>query len=173
MVRKPASMYLQGRKNFFGGIVLGCGLFLLIWLLFFHQTTAPIVSHWTSIVVISSPISAAGTLPAVLTADGINLTVPTQASVLSEAEALQIASQLNSDAASGAKTTSARYALLTYTAAAHGQNRPDLQNVPVWMIWFQKIVQPETSAAFATASLHDLYVFINANTGQMELTVWG
>ncbi len=100
------------------------------------------------------------------------LTSSTQAAALSQAQALQIADQMEPDAATGAQTIDARYALLTYTATTGAKSGPDLQNVPVWMIWFQKVPQPQTNVALDAGVSHDLYVFLNATTGQMELTVW-
>ncbi|WP_161977147.1 hypothetical protein [Dictyobacter kobayashii] len=47
-----------------------------------------------------------------------------------------------------------------------------LTNLPVWLIWFQKVPQPPTNVALSTQPAQDLYLFVNAQTGKIELRVW-
>jgi hypothetical protein len=90
-------------------------------------------------------------IPALL-AHGITLAHPEENANLSQQEALLIASQREPDALS-ARSVSSRYALVNSTMA---QKR--LQNTPAWVICYQNI-------AASTGGVHDLYIFLDANSG--------
>ncbi|GHO89109.1 hypothetical protein [Dictyobacter formicarum] len=172
MVRKPIPVRLEGRGRFIGGLLLGVGLFWLLWLLFFHPAAVPVISHWSMSDVASPPLPAAVLQSTPLAAAGIALRTPNNSPSISQLQALQLATQAEPDATGGAKKIDTYYVLLAYTATAHNQNSASFSNLPVWLIWFQQVSQPPTNVALSTQPPQDLYLFINAQTGQVELTVW-
>ena len=115
-----------------------------------------------------------------LLAAGITLGHPTQAPGLNQQQALVIAGQLEPDAAAMAQNTNAQYVLLTYSGTGTGGATPaaqhDLNHVPAWMILYQNIpLQPSDPSVDPTPfpqSHHDLYVFLDANTGKELLAIW-
>ena len=111
-----------------------------------------------------------------LFAAGITLSHPTQTPGLNQQQALLIASQFEPEAAANAQNTSAQYVLLNYSARGTPAAQSDLNHVPTWMILYQGIpLQPSDPSVDPTPfpqSHHDLYVFLNANTGKELLTIW-
>jgi hypothetical protein len=107
-----------------------------------------------------------------LFAEGITLGHPSQPAALNQQQALLIASQAEPDAAANAASSHAAYVLLTYFSAG----KANFNNVPVWMVFYQGIpLEPADAAVDPTPfpqSHHDLYVFLDANTGKELLTVW-
>lgn len=172
MARKSIPVRLEGRGRFIGGLLLGVGLFWLLWLLFFHPAAMPVISRWSMSDAAASPLPASVLQSTPLTAAGIVLSTPDNSASISQMQALQLAAQAEPDATDGAKSINAYYVLLTYTATAHSQNSASLTNLPTWLIWFQQVPQPPTNVALTTQPPQDLYLFINAQTGQVELTVW-
>lgn len=156
-----------------GGILLGIGFLWLGWILFFQRGRPPNVT-------LPGFASAPTTAPEVqipqLIAEGIALGHADQSPKLSQQQALFIASQREPDAASRAKVVSARYVLLNYPVASTPTTHLNLTNVPAWMVWYQHIPQaPADPAIDPTPSshpYHDLYVFLDANTGKELLAVW-
>lgn len=124
----------------------------------------------------STPTAHPTTPASPLTGAGISLGHPTQAPALTEQQALVIASQIEPDAAAHAGKTRAQYVLLndagTNTSASHA----DLSNVPAWMIYYQQIpLAPGDRSADPTPfpqTHHDLYVFLDANSGKEILAIW-
>ena len=172
MERKPIPVRLEGRGRFIGGLLLGVGLFWLLWLLFFHPATVPVISRWSMSDAIASPLPASVLQSTPLTAAGIVLSAPNNSPPTSQMQALQLAAQAEPDAAGGAKSINAYYVLLTYTAVAHNQDSASFTNLPTWLIWFQQVPQTPTNVALTTQPPQDLYLFINAQTGQVALRVW-
>jgi hypothetical protein len=102
-----------------------------------------------------------------LTAEGITLSSANQNPTLSQQQAVTLANQLEPDAANNAKSIYARCVLLSHAS---------LNSVPVWMVAYQKIpIEPNSASvdpASSTRTSHDLYVFVDANTGKELLSVW-
>ncbi|GCF08259.1 hypothetical protein [Dictyobacter arantiisoli] len=170
MVRKPDFGHISSRGRFWGGILLGVGLFWLIWLLFFYHPVSSTSSQWAGAEATPSPLAVSGLHTASLTAAGITVNTISPPSTMSQAQALQLADQLEPDAAAGAHKKLLSSVSLTYLAASRGAK--DLRAVPVWMICYQDIPQAQTTVALDTGTAHDLYVFLNPRTGSIVLTVW-
>ena len=116
-----------------------------------------------------------------LFAAGITLSHPTQTPRLNQQQALLIASQLELEAAANAQNTSAQYVLLNYSGRGTDGGKltslqPDLNHIPAWMVLYQGIpLQPSDPSVDPTPfpqSHHDLYVFLDANTGKELLAIW-
>jgi len=111
-----------------------------------------------------------------LAAAGVSLGHPTRSPALTQQQALVIASQLEADAAMNAKKTSAQYVLLNYIGTSTSTLHPDLNNVPAWMIMYQQIplapTDPSVDATPFPQAHHDLYIFLDANTGKELLAIW-
>ncbi len=111
-----------------------------------------------------------------LTAAGISLGHPTQVPALTQQQALLIASQLEPDAATQANKTSTQYVLLNYAGLHTSTAHAGLSNVTAWMIVYQQIpLAPGDSSADPTRfpqTHHDLYVFLDANSGKELLDIW-
>ncbi len=154
-----------------GGILLGAGILWIGWLITHQSIPAPSFSI---------PGLAPAKTPAVqivpLATEGITLGQPSQSPKLSQQQALLLASQLEPDAATQAKSTSAQYVLLNYPSTSTPAIHPDLNNVPAWMVIYQKIpLAPADAAVDPTPfprSYHDLYVLLDANSGKELLAVW-
>lgn len=155
------------------GSILLCIAFLwLAWILFFRHGPPPSISF---------PGFAPTAAPAEvqipqLIAEGITLGHADQAAKLSQQQALFIAGQQEPDAAARARSVSARYVLLNYSTTSTPTTHPNLVNVPVWVVWYQHIVQdpadPSVDATPSAHPYHDLYVFLDANSGKEVLAVW-
>ena len=109
-----------------------------------------------------------------LAAAGITLGHPTHTPALTEPEVLFIASQLEPDAATKAKKTSAQYVLLSYTGTNTSTSHPGFHNVLAWMIVYQQIPLAPTDVGVTPfpQTHYDLYVFLDANTGKELLALW-
>ena len=109
-----------------------------------------------------------------LAAAGISLGHPTQAPALTQQEAIFIASQLEPDAATKAKKTSAQYVLLSYAATNTSTSYSGLHNVLAWMIVYQQIplAPADPGVTPFPQTNYDLYVFLDANTGKELLALW-
>jgi hypothetical protein len=111
-----------------------------------------------------------------LLAEGITLGHLDQTPSLSQKQAMLLASQLEPDAATKAKTVAARYVSLTYTSTSTAPVHSNLSNVPVWLIVYQQIpLQPADASVDPTPfphSYHDLYVFLDASSGKEVLSIW-
>jgi hypothetical protein len=153
-----------------GGLLIILACAALVWLLLSHFSAARLSPSAQSLT--ASPTPAAGVLPnntpvvqiASLAAEGITLKQATHAAALSRQEALLIASQLEPNAASQAKSASAQYLLLDYAGSNSTAVRSSMQNEPSWMIEYQQIPS-------STQTPYDLFVFIDANTGKELIAV--
>jgi len=151
-----------------GGSLLAICILWSGWL-FFYQPGGPYLSPSTLLSgLVATPTANQPIAP--LLAQGITLRSTEQKPALSQQQAVEIAKRLEPDAASKAKSTSARYALLTYPMTNTPATHPDWDNVEVWMIWYQQIPQSVGDTSFDSSipprSYHDLYVFLDANSGQ-------
>ena len=110
-----------------------------------------------------------------LVAAGITLSHPDKTPGLSQQQALLIASQLEPDAASKAKTAIAQYVLLNYPDKGTPATHTDFHNVPTWMVLYQGIPLKPANASVDQAppphSSYDLYVFLDASSGKELLAV--
>jgi hypothetical protein len=129
--------------------IVGVGLLVvaLIWGLWlaFHPALRPNLSSLPLVGKLAPTAPAQSQIPALM-AEGITLGHPSHTAALSQQQALLIAGELESDAATKAKSTSASYVLLNYPvgkAAAHA----NLTGVPVWMIVYQKIPRQPADAS--------------------------
>jgi hypothetical protein len=107
-----------------------------------------------------------------LLAEGIVLGQTGQTPALNQQQALFIASQLEPDAAARAKSVSTRYVLLTYNSTTTPAAHAPLNDVPVWIVWYQKIPLDASSTSVDPQSSHDLYVFLDASSGKELMAVW-
>ena len=175
MLKKSRTSQSRLMSGIVGGILLGLAGIWLGWLLI-YQHGGPNLSILPIIGGIAAPTYPPVTQASLLLAEGITLGQPTQAPALSKQQALLIASQWEPDAATKARSTSAQYVLLNYHSISTPATHPDLNNVPAWMILYQKIpLQSTDTSVDPTPSLqssHDLYVFLDANSGKELLVIW-
>ncbi len=155
-----------------GGMLLGLACLWLAWLLL-HQFAGSAIP--APPVIGSFPINPPVAQITPLAAEGITLGHPGQTSMLSQQQALFIASQLEPGAASKSKTPSAQYVLLNYPNKGTPATHSDYHDVPVWMILYQGIpLQPADASVDPTPvprSSYDLYVFLDANSGKELLKI--
>lgn len=156
-----------------GAVLLGLGCLWLGWLLLGQHNNTSGAFVWPLFGANST--SSADTQVPQLVAEGINLSHAGQSPRLNQQQAVTIANQLEPQAAINAKSMSAKYVLLNYTATGTSAHAT-LNNVPVWMILYQRIpIEPNNAAVDpvpSTRSSHDLYVFVDANSGKEVLSVW-
>ena len=156
-----------------GAVLLGLGCLWLGWLLLGqHNNTTSGSFVWPLVGTNATPADAP--IPQ-LVAAGISLSHAGQSPTLSQQQAMTIANQLEPDAANNAKSTNARYVLLNYVATGTS-NHASVNNVPVWMVQYSRIPIAPNNASVdpvpTTRSYHDLYVFVDANSGKEVLSVW-
>jgi hypothetical protein len=112
-----------------------------------------------------------------LLAQGIRLREPRQEPGLSQQQALLIANIRVAEMVSNAKVVSARHVLLVYTPGKTTSPGKAFDNMAAWMIWYQQVPLPpgdrEVDPAPPARTEHDLYFFLDANTGKELFTVWG
>ena len=156
-----------------GAILLGLGCLWLGWLLLGQHNNGTTGSFvWplanTNATPSDTPIPQ-------LVAAGISLSHAGQSPTLSQQQAMTIANSLEPEAAADAKSTSVKYVLLNYVTAGTSTHA-NVNNVPVWMVLYQRIPIAPNNASVdpvpSTRSYHDLYVFVDANNGKEVLSVW-
>jgi hypothetical protein len=157
-----------------GGILLLIGCSGLAWLLLHPHVNSGQSAGLT--VADPGPTAISEMQIPQLLAEGIVLGHASQPPALSRQQALFIAGQLEPDAAAKAKNVSTRYVLLTYNSTVTPAAHPPLKDVPVWIVWYQKIPLEAASSSvdptpFAQAT-HDLYVFLDASSGKELMAVW-
>jgi len=156
-----------------GAVLLGLGCLWLGWLLLGQHTNSTSGSFVWPLPGINAS-SADAPIPQ-LVAAGISLSNASQTPNLSQQQAVTIANQLEPDAATNAKSTNVRYVLLNYVATG-SSTHANVNNVPVWMVQYQRIPIAPNNASVdpvpSTRSYHDLYVFVDANSGKEVLSVW-
>jgi hypothetical protein len=157
------------------GAILLLGCFIWLGWLLLHQQTMPLKLLFPRS---TATVAANNTMVQVppLLAEGITLGAPGGQPALSQQQALALAAQLEPDAAAQAKTITASYVLLNYPNVSTPATHANLNNVPAWMIWYQKIPYVPADASVDPTpfphSYHDLYVFIDATSGKELLAVW-
>ncbi len=161
-----------------GGLLLALGCIWLGWLVIGQHGGLNLgfgAPHF-SLPGFNAPTAVSETQIPPLAAEGITLGHFDQVPALGQKQALLLASQLEPDAATKAKTVVARYVSLTYTSTGTAHAHTNLSNVPVWLIVYQQIpLLPADASVDPTPfphSYHDLYVFLNASSGKEVLSVW-
>lgn len=162
MARQPVSRFRLSTAILGSALLLGA--LIAGWFVLFHRQGGVFISFLPG-------AGADATAPAQqsgpLLSSGITLTSTDQQPALSQQQALAIARQFEPGAAATASNVSARYVLLTSTS---------LKNVPTWMIWYQKIPATSTLTNIdptpPAQTTHDLYLFLDATTGEELLSIW-
>ncbi len=164
-----------------GGGLLALGVLWLGWLLL-HQLGGPALP---GIPILNfAPTTPPNIQSSPLAAVGITLSQSNQTPTVKQQQALLIASQLEPDAATKAKSTTAQFVLLNYqnkgtptTSATPAVPvvHANFNNVPVWMVLYQKIPLPSADPAVDPTPLshssYDLYVFLDASSGKELLKI--
>ena len=168
--RRSQSKRLSGIA---GAILLALGCLWLGWLLLGQHNNSTTGSFiWPLVGTNATP--ADGPIPQ-LVAEGISLSHASQSPTLSQQQAMTIANQLEPDAAMNAKSTNAKYVLLNYVPTGTSTHA-NVNNTPVWMVLYQRIPIAPNNASVdpvpSTRTYHDLYVFVDANSGKEVLSVW-
>ena len=157
-----------------GAFLLALALVWLIWLVI-HRLGGGTGISLLPIPGLTQATPTVGQIPP-LTAAGISLGTPSSPPALTQQQALLIADQLESDAATNAQKTSARYVLLNFDGAGTATTQHAITNEPAWMVLYLQIPQqPADPSADPSQSLpkqHDLYVFLDANSGKELLAIW-
>lgn len=156
-----------------GAMLLIVAALWLGWLVFHRGAPVGIsILQIPGLVPINTPIEQ----PSPLLAAGITLGRPSQAPALNQQQALLIANQLEPDAATNAKKTSSEYVLLNYRSTSASASHTSLSNVPAWMVLYQQIplapTDPSVDPNSPSHATHDLYVFLDANSGKELLAIW-
>ena len=167
MARKRRPSRSNNISAIAGGLLLIVGCIWVGWLVFGQQGTTPTFANipLPGLAPTATPVTQ---VPA-LVAEGIVLSQASQTPTLNQQQATLLANALEPDAATQAKSVSAKYVLLNYTSTNTKAAHSNVSNVPVWLIWYQKI---SLNASSASGGTHDLYVFIDANSGKEMLSVW-
>jgi len=177
MARKQPQRLTRARKTpmsrprlasgVIGGILVGLCALWFGWLLL-HQLGGPALPPLPVIGFLPTPTSNAQF--AALTAEGITLGHTDQTPTVSQQQALQIASQLEPDAASLSKSSSAQYVLLNYPNKSTPATHANFNGVPSWLIIYQKIPLKSAAASVdptpSSRTSYDVYVFLDANSGK-------
>lgn len=155
-----------------GGGLLALGVLWLGWLLL-HQLGGPALP---GIPILNfAPTTPPNIQSPPLAAVGITLSQSNQTPTVKQQQALLIASQLEPDAATKAKSTTAQFVLLNYQNKGTPATHADFNNVPVWMVLYQKIPLPSADPAVDPTPLshpsYDLYVFLDASSGKELLKI--
>ncbi len=164
MYRKLLPAQSKTITGILGGMLLAIGIVWLGWLLFFQHSDSGVQAVLTFSAQALAPTATVQGPP--LQAVGITLSHTEQKAALSQQQALVLASQNEPDAATHAKSVVASYMLLNCPATSGSTAHPAFKNVAVWVVWYRQIPQQAT-----TQSHYDLYVFLNANTGNELLSV--
>lgn len=157
-----------------GAFLLALALLWLVWLLL-HRLTGGADISLLPIPGLPQATPTVGQVPP-LTAAGISLGTPTSPPALTQQQALLIAGQLEPAAATNAQKTNASYVLLNFDGTGTAIPQHGITNEPAWMVLYQQIPQqPADPSADPSQTLpkhHDLYVFLDANTGKELLVMW-
>jgi hypothetical protein len=158
-----------------GAILLALAGIWFAWLLLHQFASAAIPAPPAPSNVGVAPANSPDSQNSPLAAEGITLGHPGTTPGLSQQQALLISGQLEPDAASKAKTTSAQFVLLNYPNKGTPATHADYHNVPAWMVLYQGIpLKPADAAVDPTPSLrstYNLYVFLDANSGKELLAI--
>lgn len=157
-----------------GGFLLALALLWVAWLVI-HRLGGGAGISFLPFPGLSQATPTVG-LVAPLTSAGISLGTPASPPALTQQQALLLASQFEPDAATKAQKTIVRYVLLNFDGTGTATPQHVISNKPAWMVLYQQIPQrPADPSADPSQSLpkhHDLYVFLDANTGKELLAIW-
>ncbi|HET8842082.1 MAG TPA: hypothetical protein VFN35_11480 [Ktedonobacteraceae bacterium] len=155
-----------------GGTLIGIALLWAVWLLL--RQTNPAMN--SLVFPMPGPLSqnATSSPSNPLLAAGVTLTTPStgQEPALTRQQALLLASQLEPTAAAQAGAVDAQYTLFSYTNAKTSTTFRDAQ---AWLVHYSKVPEPRPDASAdprAASTQHDLYVFLDANSGATLLKIW-
>jgi hypothetical protein len=172
-----------------GGVLLLLAIVGFAWFWNYRQVPS-VLPGWTQgqAPTVTPTINRGATEQApALAAAGITLERPTETpsrlidALLSQQQALLIASQLEPEAAANAQSTTSQFVLIStgvinHAPTSNASAQPRLRHVPAWMILYQGIpLQPNDPSADPTPyphASHNLYVFLNATTGKELLAIW-
>ncbi len=171
----PTTQKSRVTSGIIGGILLGLGGIWLGWL-FLHQFGGSYLQLPAFPLTGFAPTAQPGIQQiAPLIAEGITLGQPSQTPAINQQQATLLASQLEPNAATNAKKTSVQYVLLNVSNKGIPTIHANLNNVPVWMVLYQKIpLQPADASvdpASSSRSSYDLYLFLDANSGKELLAI--
>ncbi len=160
--RKPSRVV----SGIIGGVLIGLAGAWVIWLLL-HQfgTNIPLPPGLPP-----APDNTAVSQISPLAAEGITIAPASQAPALGQQQALLIAQQLEPDAASAAKQTTAQYVLVTYPTTSTPAAHPNLHDTPAWLIEYHNVPLAPGDSSASGQSTYNLYVFLDASSGK-ELVV--
>jgi hypothetical protein len=171
-VRKTPTPRPRLASGVIGGILVGLCALWLGWLLL-HQLGGPALPPLPVIGFLPTPTP--DTQLAALTAEGITLGHTDQAPTVSQQQALQLASQLEPDAASLSKSSSAQYVLLNYPNKSTPATHANFNGVPSWLVVYRKIPLKSAAASVdptpSSRTTYDVYVFLDANSGKELLVI--
>lgn len=110
-----------------------------------------------------------------LTAAGITLSTPEQGQkpLLTQQQALLLANQAEPQVAVHAHGVDAVYTLFSYKDS--NSTSSSWQDVPTWLVHYTGVEEPQPDTAAdpqATHRSHDLYIFLDASSGQELLAIW-
>jgi len=172
MIKRRRRAQSKRMSGIAGAVLLGLGCLWLGWLLLGQHNNTSGSFVWPIIGTNATPSDIQAPQ---LAAEGIRLSAAGQSPTLSQQQAMTVANQLEPEAATNAKSTNAKYVLLTYTPTGTATHAA-LNNVPVWLVLYQRIpIEPNNASVDpvpSTRSYHDLYVFVDANSGKEVLSVW-
>jgi hypothetical protein len=107
-------------------------------------------------------------------AAGITLSAPTQGQepLLTRQQAILLVDEMEPEAAVQASGATASYTLFSYKGS---NSAASFHNVPAWLVHYTGISEPPpdtSSDPHASNTHHDLYVFLDANSGKELLAIW-
>lgn len=164
--RKAAGKPSRAVSGIIGGVLIGLAGAWAIWLLLHQFSTSIPLPPGLPPAQNATPVSQISPLAA----EGITLAPASQSPALPRQEALLIAQQLEPDAATSAKQTTAQYVLVTYPAASNLAAHPSLHDTPAWLIEYHSVPLAPGDSSASGRSTYDLYVFLDASSGK-ELVV--
>jgi hypothetical protein len=155
-----------------GAILVGTAILWFVWLYARQVNPALGALNFSLPAALHSSSTATATDP--LVAAGITLAIPAQDQQpsIGHEQAILLADQMQPDAALNAGSVSAEYVLLSDSSKTLSAT---LQNTPAWVIHYTKVAEPhpDTSAdPQARTTQHDLYIFLDATSGQELLALW-
>jgi hypothetical protein len=156
----------------FGAILVGTAILWFGWLYARQVNPSLGAINFSLPAALHSASTATATDP--LVAAGITLATPAQDQqpAIGHEQAILLADQMQPEAAANAGSVSAEYVLLSDSNKTLGVT---LQNTPAWVVHYTKVAEPHPDTAAdpqATTTQHDLYIFLNASSGQELLALW-
>ena len=170
--RNPLSGGSRQMTGIAGALLVIVAVCWLGWLLL-HQLTGLTGLSTLPIPGIAPGITSTPPLSPLLAA-GISLGHPSETPAINAQQALLIGRELEPDAAANAKKVISEYVLLNY--AQKNPTQSDMTNRPAWLIYYQQIPlqssDPSVDPTPFPQTQHDLYIFLDANSGKELLIIW-